>query len=193
MKKIVYSILILLSINIGLFTIIMYKKFQISKDFSYDYFYLASRKRSELTTQCELQPINPHFYIGKDTSNTVHISSFLSRKYALCFYFPRHTCPPCLDNIHSLIKNIFPNYQERTDIIFISNDLEYRLRENFYGKKILWNKNKKLGVMFEKITTPTFFIIDKDLQTKCVFITDKMIPEYIEDYLKIIKQRFLPI
>ena len=76
------------------------------------------------------------------------------------------------------------------DIIFISNNLEFRLRESFYKKQILWNNNKKLGPIFEKSDIPTFFILDKDLQAKCVFLADKMTPEYIEDYLKIIKQRF---
>ena len=65
-----------------------------------------------------------------------------------------------------------------------------RLLENFYEKTIFWNNNKRLGPAFEKSETPTFFILDKDLQAKCVFIADKMTPEYIEDYLQIIKQRF---
>ena len=78
----------------------------------------------------------------------------------------------------------------RNDIIFISNDLEFRLRDDFYHKKIFWNNNKKLNMPLEKAGIPTFFILDKDLQAKCVFLADKMTPEYIEDYLKIIKQRF---
>lgn len=190
MKKItLYIIITLLSINIGLFVIMIYKRNQISKNYLYDYFYSVSRKKSETTTLCELQPINPYFYVGKDTSKIIHISD-LTKKETLCFFFSSHTCPPCLDNILLLIEKNFPNYKNMNDIIFISNNLEFRLRESFYKKQILWNNNKKLGPIFEKSDIPTFFILDKDLQAKCVFLADKMTPEYIEDYLKIIKQRF---
>ena len=186
---ILYIIITLLIINIGIFMINIYKQKQISQNNLYDYFYTISRKKSELIVSCELQTINPFFYIGKDTLKSINIQNLIKEK-ALCFYFSSHTCPPCLDNIRDLIEKIFPDYKERNDIIFISNAMEFRLLENFYEKTIFWNNNKRLGPAFEKSETPTFFILDKDLQAKCVFIADKMTPEYIEDYLQIIKQRF---
>ena len=175
---ILYIIITLLIINIGLFMINIYKQKQISQNNLYDYFYTISRKKSELIVSCELQTINPFFYIGKDTLKSINIQNLIKEK-ALCFYFSSHTCPPCLDNIRNLIEKIFPDYKERNDIIFISNDMEFRLLENFYEKTIFWNNNKRLGPAFEKSETPTFFILDKDLQAKCVFIADKMTPEYI--------------
>ena len=188
--KISYLIIALLSINIGLFVINMYKRNKISKDYLYNYFYSITRKKNEIIAKSELQTINPFFYIGKDTIKNINVKDVIKEK-ALCFYFSSHTCPPCLDNIRDLIEKIFPDYKERNDIIFISNDMEFRLLGNFYEKPIFWNNNKRLGPAFEKSETPTFFILDKDLQAKCVFIADKMTPEYIEDYLQIIKQRFL--
>lgn len=187
--KISYLIIALLSINIGLFVISMYKRNKISKDYLYNYFYSITRKKNEIIAKSELQAINPFFYIGKDTIKDINIKDIIKEKI-LCFYFSAHTCPPCLDNIRDLIEKIFPDYKERNDIIFISNDTEFRLLGNFYEKPIFWNNNKKLGPAFEKSETPTFFILDKDLQAKCVFIADKITPEYIEDYLQIIKQRF---
>ena len=187
--KISYLIIALLSINIGLFVINMYKRNKISKDYLYNYFYSITRKKNEIIAKSELQTINPFFYIGKDTIKNINVKDVIKEK-ALCFNFSSHTCPPCLDNIRDLIEKIFPDYKERNDIIFISNDMEFRLLGNFYEKPIFWNNNKRLGPAFEKSETPTFFILDKDLQAKCVFIADKMTPEYIEDYLQIIKQRF---
>lgn len=187
--KISYLIIALLSINIGLFVINMYKRNKISKDYLYNYFYSITRKKNEIIAKSELQTINPFFYIGKDTIKNINVKDVIKEK-ALCFYFSSHICPPCLDNIRDLIEKIFPDYKERNDIIFISNDMEFRLLGNFYEKPIFWNNNKRLGPAFEKSETPTFFILDKDLQAKCVFIADKMTPEYIEDYLQIIKQRF---
>lgn len=187
--KISHIVIILLCINIGLFVFNMIQKSHYHGDNLYDYFYAITRKKSEIMAKNELQPINPLFYIGKDTTHAINISNNISTNI-LCYYFSSQTCPPCLDHIYELIKKIFPDYMSRNDIIFISNDLEFRLRDDFYHKKIFWNNNKKLNMPLEKAGIPTFFILDKDLQAKCVFLADKMTPEYIEDYLKIIKQRF---
>ena len=187
--KISYIIIILLFINVGLFTIIIIQNNQKNQDHLYDYFYSVTRKKSEIITKSELQTINPYFYIGKDTVQVINISELI-QDYILCYYFSSHTCPPCLDHIYSSIKKIFPNHSTRNDIIFISNDLEYRLKNDLYSKKIFWNTNKKLNTAFEKQEIPTFFILDKDLKIKCVFLADKMTPEYTEDYLRNIKQRF---
>lgn len=188
-KKVLYFVVALLSINIGLFVINIIKRNQIPKEYLYDYFYSVTRKKSQMIAMCELQPINPYFYIGKDTTNIVNITDLIKKK-KLCFFFSSNTCPPCLDNVLKLIDKIFPGYKKRDDIIFISNDLELRFRESYYGKPIFRNNNKELGALFEKSEMPTFFILDNDLQAKCVFIVDKMTPEYIEDYLNIMKQRF---
>ena len=162
--KISYLIIALLSINIGLFVINMYKRNKISKDYLYNYFYSITRKKNEIIAKSELQTINPFFYIGKDTIKNINVKDVIKEK-ALCFYFSSHTCPPCLDNIRDLIEKIFPDYKERNDIIFISNDMEFRLLGNFYEKPIFWNNNKRLGPAFEKSEIPTFFILDKDLHS----------------------------
>lgn len=62
---ILYIIITLLIINIGLFMIKHIQAKQISQNNLYDYFYTISRKKSELIVSCELQTINPFFYIGK--------------------------------------------------------------------------------------------------------------------------------
>lgn len=180
----------LLSINIGLlvFTFLLNK--QKPKDYSYDYFYSTTRIKSVITTKSELQSINPIFFIGKDTLHAMNLSDIIHGN-TLCYYFSSRTCPPCLDHIHELIKRIFPDYRNRKDIIFICNDLEHRFKDNYYNKRIIWNTNKKLNIEFENKEIPTFFILNRDLKATCVFLTDKMTPEYTEDYLKIIKRRFL--
>ena len=90
---ILYIITTLLIVNIGLFMINIYKNKQISQNNLYDYFYSISRKKSELVTSCELQSINPFFYIGKDTIKNINIKDVIKEKI-LCFYFSSpHTTP----------------------------------------------------------------------------------------------------
>lgn len=47
--------------------------------------------------------------------------------------------------------------------------------------------------MYEIKIMPYFFILDKDLRVKLLFITDKTSPELTKEYLKIIKERYMEI
>ena len=118
---ILYIITTLLIVNIGLFMINIYKNKQISQNNLYDYFYSISRKKSELVTSCELQAINPFFYIGKDTIKNINIKDVIKEKI-LCFYFSSHTCPPCLDNIRDLIEKLLAERDK-------NNELQSKLEE----------------------------------------------------------------
>ena len=82
---ILYIITTLLIVNIGLFMINIYKNKQISQNNLYDYFYSISRKKSELVTSCELQAINPFFYIGKDTIKNINIKDVIKEKISVSY------------------------------------------------------------------------------------------------------------
>ena len=57
--------------------------------------------------------------------------------------------------IRDLIEKIFPNYKERNDIIFISNDMEFRLLGNFYEKPIFCYRVSSLFLSIKKVDVVT--------------------------------------
>lgn len=141
--------------------------------------------------------------IQQETENCAFYSSIYSctdfttktfdqwiKKHTLIFYFSISTCQPCLESICDEVKLIFPDYTQREDIVFFSNDLEYRLRNNFLGKKIAMPANKDKDLPFEKFNLPIFFVLDKENIIQHVFVADKENTELLKTYLKIIQQKY---
>ena len=70
-------------------------------------------------------------------------------------------------------------------------DIEQRFKDDYYGKKVVSFHQKEDYPLYEIETTPYFFILDKDLCVKLLFITDTTSPELTKEYLKIIKDRYM--
>lgn len=133
----------------------------------------------------ESQTYQPIFFVGKDTLNKI---TYAGKYPILVCCFSVESCAPCYENMLDIVQEIFPDYKEREDIIFLSNDLEFRYRDSFYGKKIYSNTiNNPLKIA--ETGAPYFFILDKDLKTDLVMCPDKAFPAMTKDYLTIIKKR----
>lgn len=143
------------------------------------------RYTRSLEIDTESQPYEPVFFIGKDTLNKI---TYTGKYPILLCCFSVESCSPCYENMLDIVKEIFPDYKERNDIIFLSNDLEFRYRDSFYGKKIYSNAiNPSLKIA--ETGVPYFFILDKDLKTDLVMCPDKTFPAMTKDYLTIVKKR----
>lgn len=72
-------------------------------------------------------------------------------------------------------------------------NVERRFKDNNYGKKVVSFHQKDDYPLYEIETMLYFFIFDKDLCVKLLFITDKTSPELTKEYLKMIKERYVDI
>lgn len=188
---IVIIMLLLISGNI----VLIYKHVETKKkliqyysQYSNDYFYEYRRKIQSIEIENEYLEFSPEIHIGKDTLTSISLANKIKKSTLIC-YFPMSSCPPCINLLLEKIKNAFPDYAQRDDIIFFSNDVEYKLRNNFYGKQIFQYADKKQVLPAEKYSTPYLFILDKEMKTKLFFFMDKQTPDYTDDYLNIVKQK----
>jgi hypothetical protein len=63
----------------------------------------------------------------------------LSTTHKFFLYFSFQTCSPCIEETVRYIEEVFPNYKEDDEIIFLSPDNPARFRNNCYGKNyLLW-------------------------------------------------------
>ena len=111
--------------------------------------------------------------------------SELLKKNSLLFYFSANTCSPCIDHTIEILKDIYPDYLENNQIIFISPDYPARFWNNCYGKKLLIFENNKIGLPFEEsLQPPLFLIINDSLKIKRIHIVNKMDFERTRTFLR---------
>lgn len=187
-KILFFGIIIFIAIN----SIIIFLRISTNNkhnNFNYNFLYSTQKQILKIENSCEYSSIYPLFYYGKDTCSIYNFKDFNNQ--ILIFYFSIEACQPCLDMIVDSIKTILPNYSNNANILFFSDDLEFRLRNNYFNKKIINLKyNSSLSFIKKKIAT--FFMLDpKTMKIHNVFVCNKQTPEFITDYLNIINKRFL--
>lgn len=179
--------ILLIFFNVLLFGFIIYKlqsnrKETILKNTTSEE---IQRYTRALELASESQIYEPTFFVGKDTLNKITYTGVFP---VLFCCFSVETCAPCYENMLDVVQEIFPDYKERNDIIFLSNDLEFRYRDSFYGKKI-YSNTMNIPLKIAEVGVPYFFLLDKDLKTDFVMCPDKASPAKTRDYLTIIKKR----
>lgn len=192
MKSKTYIIIInvLILFNIFIFAYIIIKQQKISYEViedQNDYFYQVRKQILNLEHSNESLIFPDSVYIGCDTINVAKLNI---NKPTLIFYFSIQACTSCYQNVLEQIAHIFPDYADREDIIFLSNDLDYKLRENYYEKTIYANFHFRNNLAMEN-SSPSLFILNPDMKIDLFFIADKQTPEYTKEYLIKIKERFL--
>ncbi|MCD7933205.1 MAG: hypothetical protein LUH15_18655 [Tannerellaceae bacterium] len=104
----------------------------------------------------------------------------------------QNMCRPCVEGVFNDIKEVFPDFDSNPNIICIA-EIEQRFKDDYYGKKVISFQQKEAYPLYKIDSMPYFFILDKDLCVKLLFITDKTSPELTKEYLKIIKERYTEI
>ncbi len=128
-------------------------------------------------------------YLGSDNKTLIPALSITDRP-KLVIGLNQNMCRPCVEGVFAHIKEVFPDFESNPDIICIA-DIEQRFKDDYYGKKVVSFHQKEDYPLYEIETTPYFFILDKDLCVKLLFITDTTSPELTKEYLKIIKDRYM--
>lgn len=139
--------------------------------------------------QCSID--DSDIYWGSDNKVLIPVRS-ITNQPKLVIGLNQNMCRPCVEGTFADIKDVFPGFESNPNIICIA-DIERRFKDDYYGKKVVSFYQKDAYPLYEIETMPYFFILDKDLCVKQLFITDKTSPELTKEYLKIIKQRYMDI
>lgn len=160
---------LLVFLNILFFVYIVIKQKNLSSeimDKNTDYFYQARRQILEIEYTNESLKFPSEIYQGCDTIT------------------------PCYQQMLEQVKHIFPDYDQRDDIIFLSNDLDFKLRDSYFNKQVYANVHFNSGLPFDSYNAPLLFLLNEDMKLDLVFVADKQTPDYTEKYLQIIRKRF---
>jgi hypothetical protein len=154
----------------------------------FEYLYKASKEMTVFRLQNELYSLaNRKVYFGADKSKVFPIENFVKRP-KLIFGSSQNMCSPCVYAVLDKLKEVFPNYAENENILFIA-DIEQRLKENYHRKKVLSFYREEEFPLY-KSGMPYLFVLDRDMEIKMLYITDKTSPDLTGEYLAIIKNRF---
>lgn len=134
---------------------------------------------------------NSSIYMGSNDANIIPILSITDQP-KLVLGLNQNMCRPCVEAVFNDVKEFFPDFEINPNILCIA-DIEQRFKDNYYGKEVISFHKKDDFPLYEIETKPYFFILDKDLCVKMLFITDITSPELTKEYLKIIKKRYLNI
>ena len=155
-------------------------KYEISKEITVTRFKYEQRKIG-----------NSYVYIGSDNNTLIPIDSIIDQP-KLVLGLNKNMCRPCVEGVFSDVEEFFPNVESNPNIICIA-DIEQRFKDDYYGKKVISFHQKNDYPLYEIEEMPYFFIFDKDLFIKQLFITDKTSSELTKEYLKIIKEHYTEI
>lgn len=108
----------------------------------------------------------------------------------LIFRYNLSMCTPCIEATLSSIKQVFPDYEKNQNIIFSCMGLDSRLKRSFNGKVNLSFTQDNLPLPLEQHQVPYFFILDKDLKVKSLFVVPKGSKERIVNYLTITNKKY---
>lgn len=190
-NKVITTIaLLFIFLNILFLIFIIIKQRHLSTevvDKNVNYFYQARRQILEIEYNNEGLIFPSMVYVGCDTINPIKLTI---QKPILVCYFSIQACTPCYQHMLEEVKHVFPDYAERDDIIFLSNDLDFKLRDSYFNKQVHANVNFKSGLPIDSYLSPILFLLNEDMKLDMVFVADKQTPDYTEDYLQIIKKRF---
>jgi hypothetical protein len=126
-------------------------------------------------------------FFGNDSINKINIIDFIKDKM-LVFQFSGRYCEGCNSFVIKKLLEHFDNYANNDKIVLLGSEISPRLKDNFYGKKLLSYYADKMLLPFEKFEFPILYILDKNGVASMIFLPNKGFPEYTDNYLKIVKE-----
>lgn len=162
------------------------EKFIIDINDKYNQQYFYNNYRASILSN-KLIANDSDVFFGNDTLESFNISKLLATDI-LVFRFSGNYCNGCNKFVIKKLQEHFDNFYKNDKIILLGNNVNPRLKENYYGKKILSYKKNNLGLPFEEFDSPIMFVLDKNRLVKMIFIPDKTFPRYFDNYLRYIKE-----
>lgn len=131
---------------------------------------------------------NPKVYYGNDASKSVDFFSLVNKK-VLVFRFSGNYCEECIGAVVNVLKTNFPDYASSDRIILLGSEINERVKDGYYGKKIMSFQDKNLGFEMEKYGIPFLFIIDQSRISEAVFIPQLSQINLTHEYVSVIKSQ----
>jgi len=133
---------------------------------------------------------NPVVYLGSDTAKSFKFFSRFTDK-CLVFRFSGNYCDECIDLIIADLKKYLPDYDKNDRIILLGSELSARVKDGYYGKKVLsYTSTTGLGLPLEKSFIPFLFIVDKGKVSEMVFMPMRSQPDLTKEYLQYINYKY---
>ncbi|GHT51967.1 hypothetical protein FACS189440_21520 [Bacteroidia bacterium] len=154
-----------------------------------DYLELVENKINKLIdNNLNLVVDNQTVYLGIDSLNKMELQRIIENN-VFFFYFSYQTCPPCIQQTVSYIKEVFPDYENNDRIFFIAPDYPPRFRRNCYGKALLVLSKIKLGIPLEAENVPFIFSLNNKLAIEKLHIVNKEDFAKTFDFLKMLSEQ----
>ena len=142
--------------------------------------------QSILNCEVELNDI----YINDNESGTLIRLFDKFEDGCLVFRFYGETCSICIDDVIANLRITFPDYTENGRILLVGSNINSRLLDGYYGKRVLSVGYESLGLPSEEYSFPSLFYVDQSGISKFAFIPDKAFPELTQGYLNHIKTKY---
>jgi len=137
-------------------------------------------------------PIDNHtVYAGKSFSDTIRLKQ-IAGDGILILRFSDDACNICINFALSMVKKVFPDYQQNERIVFLVSQVPERLKDSYYGKPVYSFTEEELNLPFEKYHIPYFMVLDQSMECKLFFIPEMSHPMLTEFYLSTVKNRYFP-
>jgi len=134
-----------------------------------------------------------NLYGARISGEEISLDSLCKTNYKLIFRYSDQHCNQCAESaLHSLNK--FKESIGEDNIIILASfrtkhQFAFFLKNNQSTNMVL-NISTKIEIPIEEYITPYFFIMDKDMTVKLLFIPMKEIPGHTDAYLKSVLNRF---
>jgi len=185
MKKIILYIFLSILIAINIFLISLKPNQETPQnEKKKEMIYRLSSETMVENNFCKLNNIVG--YWGTKVENKLYLKDII-KEDCLVLLLSGNMCNVCIDFAIDKVQKIFPDYSKNEKIILLSYNMNSRLKDNYYGKKIFSYSYGELGLKIEKYHEPYYFILNKEMDVKMFFIPDKLYPELTEKYLKKVK------
>ena len=139
------------------------------------------------------QPVKDQFcYFGKHSNDNFMLSSFIDKKNVLFFSIPQNVCYSCIQSITQMLEIIFPNYEISNNVVFISQNIEDRFKENLEGKVVMTTSEPIISFRSDFLNESLyFFILDETMEVKHLHFFDKSNISRTNVYLKAVSDIIL--
>lgn len=132
-----------------------------------------------------------NMYIFGNSSKDSTLIDYCAHEPHLVFRYNMEACTPCVANVISAIKEVFPDYATNGNIIFSCKGLKSGLNVNFNGKTHYSFGKGILGIPIEEYNIPYLFVLDENLKLDFLFVVyPKGNKQTLIDYLNLAKVRF---
>lgn len=131
-------------------------------------------------------------YFNFNNNDNFMLSSFIDKKNVLFFSIPQNVCYSCIQSITQMLEIIFPNYEISNNVVFISQNIEDRFKENLEGKVVMTTSEPIISFRSDFLNESLyFFILDETMEVKHLHFFDKSNISRTNVYLKAVSDIIL--